>query len=131
MFAIDFERDKTRKEADAVLSEYIADKGVRQFLLKNLKANAAASGLEWKINLGAIHQNYKNILQGMQERNLFEGKVLFIAGALSDYIKPDYRNRTTRLFPNAEMKIIPEATHWLHAEKPRIFVSICMRFLEQ
>jgi len=130
LLAINLVRDKTRNAADKVLAEYVGEKGVRQFLLKNLQT-VVEGGLKWRVNLDAIYDNYKNILQGMKDDKVYKGSVLFIAGALSDYIKPEYKEKTLNLFPNTQMKVIPEATHWLHAEKPRIFIGICKRFLEK
>ena len=72
-----------------------------------------------------------NILSGIESTKMFSGKTLFIAGGASDYIKPEYKQQTVTLFPNTQLKIIPEASHWLHAEKPRIFIGICQRFLEE
>jgi len=130
LLALDLEQIQTRKQADQALAAYVTEKGIRQFLLKNLDMTSNGRFV-WKMNLSAINGNYENILKGMPLGNHFDGKVIFIAGALSNYIKPDYREKTLSLFPNTEMKIIPETTHWLHAEKPRIFASICMRFLEK
>jgi len=130
LLAINLARDKTRIEADKVLAEYVSETGIRQFLLKNLQA-VSGGGLKWRLNLNAICDNYQNILQGMDVDKIFKGSVLFIAGAMSDYIKPEYKEKTLKLFPNTQMKVIPEASHWLHAEKPRIFIGICKRFLEK
>jgi len=129
LFAVDFERDRTRTGIDKVLAQYIEAVGIRQFLLKNLKPNGKG-GLRWKMNLSAIYENYPRILEGLSNDDPFFGRVLFIAGGLSNYIKPVYKKQTLSLFPNTVMKVIPEATHWLHAEKPRAFIGICQRFLK-
>ena len=128
LLAVNFEQDKTRSAVDKRLSNYIDTPGVRQFLMKNLvKRDNGKFG--WRMNLPAIYKNYSKILTGLSENEPFLGGVLFIAGGLSDYIKPEYKQQTLSLFPNTEMKIIPDTTHWLHAEKPRVFVGICQRFL--
>ena len=96
--------------------------------MKNLRPKEQG-GFTWKMNLSAIYKNYSKILEGLLADEPYLGKVLFIGGGLSDYIKPVYKKQTLSLFPNTEMKIIPETTHWLHAEKPRVFIGICQRFL--
>jgi esterase len=119
-----------RKEADAYLKTYIEEEGIRQFLLKSLdfsKKDIPA----WKFNLSAILKNYENILSGNYPEKQFKHDTLFIAGGKSDYIRPEYKQKTMQLFPKAQLKIIPDTSHWLHAEKPRIFISICQRFLEE
>jgi len=128
LLAVDFDQDKTRSAIDKRLSNYIETLGVRQFLLKNL-IQSDQVGFEWKMNLSAIHKNYSKILEGLSNNEPYLGRVLFIGGGLSDYIKPAYKQQTLSLFPNTEMKIIPDTTHWLHAEKPRVFIGICQRFL--
>ena len=119
----------TRKMADEYLAKFIDVPGVRQFLLKSLEFNKGDMP-KWKFNLSAILENYKQILSGIDADKPFMGKTLFIAGGLSDYIKPEYKQKTISLFPNTQLKIIPDASHWLHAEKPRIFIGICQRFLD-
>lgn len=128
LLAVDFDQDKTRSAVDKRLARYIDTLGVRQFLLKNLQPNVEG-GFKWKMNLPAIYNNYSKILKGLTHNEPFMGPVLFIGGGLSDYIIPAYREQTLRLFPKTKMKIIPDTTHWLHAEKPRIFIGICQRFL--
>ena len=124
------EQIQSRKMAEEHLSMFIQEKGVRQFLLKSLNITNNEHP-KWKFNLDTIVENYNNILSGIESTKMFSGKTLFIAGGASDYIKPEYKQQTVTLFPNTQLKIIPEASHWLHAEKPRIFIGICQRFLEE
>jgi esterase len=126
--ALPLESVSNRKEADEYLSRYIEEPGIRQFLLKSLDFSRKQI-LVWKFNLSTILKNYDNILKGIDSSQQFKGNTLFVAGGKSDYIKPEYKQKTMALFPNAKLKIIPEASHWLHAEKPRMFISICQRFL--
>lgn len=128
--AIPLNEISSRKMADDHLAKFIDEPGVRQFLLKSL-AFTKGEQVKWKFNLSAILENYANILSGIEAPKPFNGKTLFIAGGLSDYIKPEYKQKTMMLFPNTQLKIIPETSHWLHAEKPRIFIGICQRFLEE
>lgn len=118
----------SRKEADSLLAEFVPEQGVRQFLLKNLKAKPGG-GFDLKVNLNAIHQNYHHILDGQHAEKPFLGEVLFIAGEASDYIQAAHKEKVVSLFPFAKVRIIPKASHWLHAEKPETFIGICERFL--
>ncbi|MCG8610165.1 MAG: alpha/beta fold hydrolase [Pseudomonadales bacterium] len=126
---IDLVALKSRQEADELLTPYVPEVAVRQFLLKNLiKANA--SGFAWRLNLAAIISNYEHIMSGQSSTGAFPGPVLFIKGGISDYILPQHREQVLRLFPNASMRTIPGTGHWLHAEKCSLFVQICKRFLQ-
>ena len=127
--SVNFDIVNTRREVDRILSKTIRNVGVRQFLLKNLLISDNKK-ISWKMNIKGISENYVNIQAGMSVDTTFTKPVLFIAGGLSDYIKPEYKNITLRLFPKAQMKVIADTSHWLHAEKPRIFVNICLRFLQ-
>lgn len=121
----------SRQAADEVLSKWIDDWGVRQFLIKNLRrADNGSSELEWRFNFEAIKANYLNILAAPYGGR-YDKAVLFIAGARSDYILPEHKEQTQKLFPKAQLKIIPETSHWLHAEKPEVFNAMCARFLQQ
>ncbi|UZE95981.1 alpha/beta fold hydrolase [Alkalimarinus alittae] len=120
---------QSRGEADQLLAKTVKTTAVRQFLLKNLVKNGN-SGFSWKMNLKSLCKNYQHIMAGQSSKAPFDGEVLFIAGGKSNYIQRQHREHVLQLFPNIEMKIIPDTGHWLHAEKPELFVRICERFLD-
>jgi len=127
--AVAAEHVTSRQEADAVLAHYVDSLGVRQFLIKNLRRENGAQDLVWRFNLSAIVSNYSNILEAPQGER-YDGAVQFISGELSDYILPSHRDETLALFPHAQLKVIPQTSHWLHAEKPEVFNAMCKRFLK-
>ena len=59
----------------------------------------------------------------------FDGETLFLSGAKSDYVLPEYRARIRDLFPNSHFAKLPGTGHWLHAEKPREFEAAVRTFL--
>lgn len=61
---------------------------------------------------------------------MFAGPALFLSGAESHYVKPEYRDTIRALFPAARFAKIPGAGHWLHAEKPREFEETVRVFLD-
>lgn len=117
-----------RKQADEVLGQFVDALEVRQFLIKNLRKQADQQGLSLRFNLDAIKKNYLALIDAPSGDN-FDGATLFIAGQNSDYILPEHQKRTLKLFPSAQLKVIPNASHWLHAEKPEVFNALCARFL--
>lgn len=121
---------RTRKEAEEMLSKHVDDWGVRQFLIKSLKKREHSDGLQWRFNLPSLKNNYENVLAAPSGEP-YSSPVLFIAGENSDYIVPEYRDSTMRLFPKAQLKVIPDTSHWLHAQKPEVFNALCKRFLSE
>src|SRR6478736_6863187 len=60
--AIDLKAVQSRNVADKILSNYVPEPDVRQFLLKNLSRNE--NGFEWKINIAGIDKNIEQIGAG-------------------------------------------------------------------
>jgi pimeloyl-ACP methyl ester carboxylesterase len=59
----------------------------------------------------------------------FDGPTLFLTGALSHYVKPEYRPTILAMFPKARFAKLPGAGHWLHADRPREFEEAVRVFL--
>lgn len=116
----------TRGDADERLRASVAEDGVRAFLLQSLDVKAK----KWRLNLDVLEADMADIL-GWPEVNAdpFEKPVLFLSGALSDYVQAEHRPAIKALFPNAKFAKIPGAGHWLHAEKPREFEATIRAFL--
>lgn len=120
---------KSRGAADKALADKVPEAAVRQFLLKNL-VRADDGGFRWRLNLDAIERHYDEITAGQTAEGPFEGPTLFIKGGDSDYIQDAHRATVSRLFPAAQLRIIPGTGHWLHAEKADLFANLCRRFLD-
>jgi len=84
----------------------------------------------WKMNLPVIHQNYQAILSKIEGDEIFEGATLFVKGGLSKYITETNFETTKEFFPNANLKIIENVGHWVHAEAPKELLEILGIFLE-
>jgi len=115
-----------RKQADAFLSPFIPELSYRQFLLQNLQLNDGE--YKWRVDLDIFYRTADNII-GFPELNIIEpyqGRVLFIMGENSNYLDQQAINQC---FPNAEVSIIKEASHWLHIDKPADFLDSVINFL--
>ena len=122
-------RPGSRAQADAKLAEYVAEPGVRAFLLKNLaKTKSGVFGL--RVNLSVIESHYDQIAAAPQG-NPFPGPTLFIKGSKSDYVRSEHRESILHLFPNARLKVLQNTAHWLHADKPALFNRTVLRFLDE
>ena len=117
-----------RRAADQFLQAFEPDQTIRQFLLKNLY-RVEQGGFGWRLNLTAIINNYQAILSGQQADRPFTDATLFIKGGASDYILPEHRESVLALFPSATVRVIPEAGHWVHAQKPDLVAGTLLRFL--
>lgn len=126
--SIDLEQLKSRKDADDALAEYIQEKGVRQFLLKNLTRDKDGH-FKWKLNLPVIAQKIENVGEGLEEQLASDKPTLFIRGANSNYIRNEDMIVIVSIFPNAEVKTIEGAGHWVHAEQPEAFLSLVQQFI--
>jgi Predicted hydrolases or acyltransferases (alpha/beta hydrolase superfamily) len=115
-----------RAEAEALMAPHVTEEAVRSFLLKNL--TKTDSGFEWRMNLQDIQRQYGHLIGENRPDASYAGPILFLKGGNSDYIKSDYRQAITRRFPAAQLKIVPDTGHWLHAEKPELTATLIRKF---
>lgn len=118
-----------RREADARLKPGVPDDGTRAFLLQSLDLKSDPPA--WRLNLDALESAMPRITgwPGAEGLAPFGGPALFLAGAQSDYIRPEHRPLIRSLFPQAKQAKIPGAGHWLHADKPREFEAAVRAYL--
>jgi len=81
------------------------------------------------MNLMAINKCYSDLHGALNGDSPFPGPTLFIKGELSGYLQPAYKEQTIRLFPEAQIKTVSGAGHWVHSEKPQQFIKLARRFL--
>jgi esterase len=127
MRALDLSGLTSRAEADARLAAAVTDPALRAFFLQSLDLRATPPG--WRINLDVLEAEMPKIIGWPQVAGHFDGPTLFLSGALSHYVLPDYREAIRTLFPGARFAKLPGAGHWLHAEKPREFEETVRVFL--
>ena len=124
---LDLSTISNRSDADKQLAQFIDTKGVRQFLLKNLRRDD--NGYAWRLNLSTLSQCYEEISGAVRDGN-YDGPVLFIKGGDSNYLQSDHERAIRERFSNVDVKIIEGTGHWLHAEKPRVFNRLARAFVE-
>jgi pimeloyl-ACP methyl ester carboxylesterase len=130
MDAVDFENMKARSDAKDVLLEKLnGDIGTTAFLLKNIK-RLKEGGFSWKMNTSLLRREYENIIAPMPTDKTYDGPTLFIRGGNSKYITDEDIPLIKEVFPQAEIKTIEGAGHWLHAEKPVELMDMVKRFLQ-
>lgn len=113
-------RSEAARQLDGIAPEIVA------FLMQSLDLKEK----RWRLNLDVLERDMPDIVGFPQIEAVFAGPAFFLSGALSDYIGPQHRSTIKALFPNARFARIPDAGHWLHAEKPREFAAAVRAFLD-
>jgi len=126
MRAVRLEGIGRRDEFDAMLAGHIPDPRVRAFLLQNLESGA--TGYRWRPNLAVLLAAMDDLL-GFPDGGCYDGPVLFLAGAQSDYIRGEHETVIRRLFPRAQVRQVAGAGHWVHADQPQAFAAAVGEFL--
>tara|TARA_R110002073_G_scaffold114291_3_gene251448 strand:+ start:1025 stop:1795 length:771 start_codon:yes stop_codon:yes gene_type:complete len=119
----------SRKEAEAILAEYVQIPQVRLFLMTNM-VRGADQVFDWRINVDGLQQNYAELAKA-PTGTPFTGKSCFIRGEMSDYVKETTYDVIKQIFPQAEIVTLKGAGHWLHAEKPQEYVRLTLDFLKK
>jgi len=121
---------ETRAEADERLRRVIASRELRQFLLTNLE-RLPEGGYRWRLQLAAIEANLPALFAAPSTLGPFPGPALFLFGEQSEYRRDADRGLIGRLFPEAELQVLPRAGHWLHVEQPEASLAAIENFLLQ
>ncbi len=129
LLALPLEEIENRRDADRILAQSVPDKAVRDHMLQNLRRTE--DGWKWRNNLLALRQGLAHIsgFPVLNEGDCYQGKTVFIKGALSDYIKPSYQPQIEKLFPAATLVEIANAGHWVYAQQPKAFLDALREFL--
>ena len=125
MRKIDLSHVQTRDDADRQLQDHIPEDGIRAFLLQSLDVKAK----KWRLNFDVLDVEMAKIIGFPDVSGHFDKPTLFLSGAASDYVLPEHRPIIKPLFPTARFAKLPDAGHWLHAEKPREFEAAVRVFL--
>jgi pimeloyl-ACP methyl ester carboxylesterase len=138
MRELDLDRLPDRASAEQALEPYVPDKAVRSFLLQNLRRlpvsssapGSSGSGWHWQVNLELLNDQLGEMGDWPDHfQQPYRGPTLWIAGADSRYVQPDYAPAMRALFPRAQLVTIKNASHWVHSDQPEIFVVVLRKFL--
>jgi len=129
MQEVNFSMVEKRDDVDDILAEKIDDARIRKFLLKNVDKDKKTKQYKWRLNPPVLYDHLEEIVGGVN-RNWFEDRipitsypVIFIRGLKSKYILDNDKKLIEDIYPDARIVDIPEAGHWLHAEKPKEFMN--------
>lgn len=125
--SVDLGHVTKRSDAGDQLLDKIDNPDLVPFFLQSLDIKRKG----WSLNLDTLARDMPKILGFPEISGVYDGKVMFLSGAESDYVQPEHRARIKALFPRAQFAKIPGAGHWLHAEKPREFEAAVRHWLDR
>eukprot|EP01064_Diplonema_japonicum_P031113 TRINITY_DN5469_c0_g3_i1.p1 TRINITY_DN5469_c0_g3~~TRINITY_DN5469_c0_g3_i1.p1 ORF type:complete len:288 (+),score=54.22 TRINITY_DN5469_c0_g3_i1:46-909(+) len=114
--------------ADKYLEAHgVEHRGVRQFLLTNLRRNVREKKTEWRANLDVLEDAVSNgELVSFKAKDLTPNSLptFIMTGGKSPYVKMERDGPAFDAhFPNNDHFSIPDAGHWLHAQEPAVFTD--------
>jgi pimeloyl-ACP methyl ester carboxylesterase len=130
MSRVDFNKLATLTAIEEFLTRHITDPRVRNHAMKNLKKKTGG-GFEWKANLPIIVIDIETLMTPVYEEIPFTKPALFIKGGASDFITDADMKPIFLHFPKATLRIIPNASHWVHADEPELFIEEVNAFLAE
>ncbi len=121
---------KTRAEAESILAEQLDSANLVRFIMQNLVRTN--EGFQWRINLQQITNSLPELGQFPSELKHHSTRLpaLFIGGANSSYVRSIHNTAIFHHFPAAEINMIDDAGHWLHADKPNEFIDKVQSFIQ-
>jgi pimeloyl-ACP methyl ester carboxylesterase len=132
MRGIDLGSLTQRGDADDALATAVPNETVRAFLLQNLRRDGDT--WRWQANIDVLGAALPTIGDWPEARLAglppYQGPVLWVAGARSEYVRPEYAAAMDRWFPGNRTVTIKEAGHWVHSEQPEVFLAVLRRFVE-
>ena len=130
MRGMDLAALERREQAEEALREAVPNPVVRSFLLQNLRRTD--DGWHWQVNLELLGEHMAGLVGWPGDRlgeASYDGPVLWVGGARSDYISDEHAGEMDRRFPRNRRVLIKGAGHWVHSEQPQIFLEVVRRFL--
>ena len=132
MRAIDLDNLQRRSDAEDALRDAVPSATVRGFLLQSLRRDG--DDWRWHLNLELLGRDLDAVTDwpeaALAGTPPYDGPVLWVGGADSVYVHADYVEAMDRWFPHNRRVTIKGAGHWVHSERPEVFVEVLRRFLD-
>jgi len=125
--SLDLATISSRSTAEQAMIPFVDSYGVRQFLLKNLYW-VEKGKLAWRMNVDVLEREMEEILAPIPNIEVWT-PTLFLRGAMSNYILDEDWDAIEEIFPDATLKTIENAGHWVHSEQPDEFIEKVLGFI--
>lgn len=129
MSSIDFAKYKTRREVEQAMLEHVKEQRLVDFMLKNVH-QISRNKLGWRMNIEVLKLQLDEVFKFEPSGTQFHKPVLWLKGEFSDYIQKEHQMIMYSYFPNTTLRIIPNASHWLHADNPQAFTEEIINWLK-
>lgn len=117
-----------RVGADQGLQPSVPDPVVRSFLLQNLRRDGQS--WRWQMNLDLLGDHLDDLGDWPAlPVEPYLGPTLWLVGADSDYVTPERVPAMRTLFPRVQLVKVKGAGHWVHSERPDVFISALRNFM--
>ena len=112
------------------LASAIPDPTVRGFVLQNLRRTDDGPGWAWLGDPRLLRAEL-DVVCGFPDMAgaHWDGPVLWVAGADSDYVQDRHEPVMRALFPRVRLVRVRGAGHWVHADRPQVFIGLLRAFL--
>lgn len=122
---------RSRTDLEARLAPSVRSHAVRQFLLQNLRRRG--EDWTWQPNLVLLARSM-DLLSGwpadaVHDVAPYPHPTLWLAGADSDYVRPQWVSDMKSLFPKVRTVKVKDAGHWVHSDQPAAVAQILSTFL--
>ncbi|QGF24461.1 alpha/beta fold hydrolase [Raineyella fluvialis] len=126
--ALDLGQITDRQSASAMMRPLLPDRGLREWVLQNLARDG--DSWYWQPNIRMLAAELNKVLGWPEEvEGTWDGPTLWIKGANSDYVLPEYAPAMRRYFPNTLQVTIKDSGHWVHTERREVFTAALERFV--
>lgn len=131
MQGLDLDSLSQRGDADAALEEAVPNPTVRSFLLQNLRRDG--DGWRWQVNLDVLGEELGAVSGWPGERlgdvASYDRPVLWVGGENSGYVGEEHSAAMDRWFPHNRRVTVKGAGHWVHSERPEVFLEVLRTFI--
>ncbi|PLS22872.1 alpha/beta fold hydrolase [Neptunicoccus cionae] len=128
MKALPLDEITRRSEAQIWLETKTEDPALAAFFSQGLELQDGKA--HWLLNHDALATHMADIVGFPEVDFHFDKPTLAIRGGASDYVDEKGQEALKQRFSQLTIETIPQAGHWLHAEKPKEFLSIVKEFIE-
>lgn len=102
------------------------DDDTKRAIIGNIKYDGKT--FSWQIDIDAVFNNFDKLTSGFDVDDFIDKKInvptLFIKAMDSEFLpKSDYK-AVKYIFPNSEIVEIPDCTHRIHFEKPKVLAEV-------
>ncbi|XP_065291551.2 sn-1-specific diacylglycerol lipase ABHD11-like [Dermacentor albipictus] len=128
----DLSVEEAHREADRMLAgrATLENPSIRSLLLANLRRNG--DRYEWRVNVKGVRDNLQKLVRAEDLKGLTSDvDALFICGGQSPYVTSAEHGAIRRAFPNARIVTVEGAGHWVHRDRPAVFLNLVKNFVPQ